>query len=215
MQVTLKPRAEFTDHQSAIREIAVHPDGRLFLARSNEMIVLYDLAESRKVRGFYSSMGYDSAAFGFEGKTLVYETEEKVHYFDLLKWQERMVVSGELCESRDSDVSSAAGLVADGDESGKIAVRRIGPEQEGPPEFILEGHEGYIECVRFHPSGALLASGGSDMTVRFWDLEGRKQIAGVKAHEDFVTALAFSPDGSVFISGDYSGRLKVWDFHLD
>lgn len=214
MQLTLNPRAEFVDHQGAIREIDVHPDGRLFFARSNEMIILYDLAGTRKMRGFYSSMGYDSAAFGPDGKALLYGTEERIHYFDLLKWRERMVLSGELHESRDADVSMATGLSADGDESGKIAVRKLGAEADTPPEFFLEGHLGYIECVRFHPSGEVLASGGSDMTIRFWDVSARSEIKSVKVHKDFVTALAFSPDGKTMISGDYSGLLRVWDFQL-
>ncbi len=211
MEIKLNLRKEFHDHQGAVREIRVRPDGKLFLARSDDMLVLYDLDEGRKLRGFYDSAGYDGAAFGPEGNTLLYMSDEKIHYWDLAIWRERMVLRGELFESRDTDAHIGIGLWADGGVSGSIAVRRLDADEGEPPEFTLEGHTSYIEYVCFHPSGKFLASGAADKTIRFWNLEAQSEVSNMRVHDDSVTAIGFSPDGKTMISGDYSGCLKVWD----
>jgi len=214
MEIVLGLRTEFRDHQGGIREIAVSPDGKFFFARSDQMLILYDLMSGKKLRGFYDSAGYEGAMFERCCPTLVYQSGERVHYWDLDTWQERMVVPGEIHEMRDKSAHPGVGLVADGNNEGNIEVRKIEADPYDPPEFVLRGHGNYIEYVTFHPSGKILASGSADMTLRFWDIASRKEISSHRAHDDFVTAIAFSPDGSVVITGDYSGVLRLWDFKV-
>ncbi len=215
MQIRLNPRAEFKDHQSGVKDIKVHRDGKLFFARSDDMLVLYDLKENRKVRGFYDSAGYEAATFDAVNPLMIYMSDEKLHYWDLALWRETMVLPGELHEFRDRDAHAGVGLSADGTNEGNIELRRIDAEPSDPPQAVLEGHTNYIEYVQFHPAGKILASGSADMTLRFWDLEARKEISVHRVHDDFVTAIAFSPNGSVLVTGDYSGKLKVWDLTIN
>jgi len=214
MEIGLTLRSELKDHQGGIRDIAVHESGRLFYVRTDQMMVLYDLASAAKLRGFYDSAGYDAAVFDTTGRMFLYQSAGRIHYWDLSVWQDRLVVPGEMVEFRDIDTYPKTGLRADGTDEGTIEVRRIVADSDDPPEFVLEGHQRYVECVRFHPSGRVLASGSADMTLRFWNLEARSQISSHKVHDDFVTALAFSPDGAVLISGDYSGVVRIWDFRI-
>ncbi len=37
----------------------------------------------------------------------------------------------------------------------------------------FEGHQSHVGEVRFTPDGRQILSGGSDQTMRFWDLEQR------------------------------------------
>ena len=85
MDITLTQITELRDHQGAIKEIEVHKDGRLFFARSDDMLILYDLKENRKVTGFYDSAGYDAAIFDPSGNMLVYMSDEKLHYYKMEK----------------------------------------------------------------------------------------------------------------------------------
>jgi len=215
MAIVLNLRAQFRDHQGGIKEIEVHRDGKLFFARSDAMLILYDLIGGRKLRGFYDSAGYDGALFDPYGATMIYQSDGRLHYWDLEKWRERMVVPGEINEYRDKSAHPAVGLTADGNNEGNIEFRKLETDSSDPPDFVLGSHDSYIEYICFHPSGKILASGSADMTLRFWDVPGRKPISTHRVHDDFVTAIAFNPQGNIVVTGDYSGILKIWDFKME
>lgn len=214
MEVVLREVALFGDHQDAVREIGIHQNGKLFFARSDAMLIIYDLRERRKLSGLYSSSGYDAAMFDSDEKNLIYMSNDSLHFFDLSIWKERMVIPGELFEFRGEDMHSGAGLKVDGKEDGSIEVRNIRADEYDPPEFVLQGHSGYVESARFHPNGKILASGAADKTLRFWSIPERREISSHKVHDNVVTAIAFNTDGNLLITGDYSGKIKVWEISI-
>lgn len=214
MDITLNLKKEFKDHQDAVREISVHQDGNFFFSRSGSMLILYNFPEGSKIRGFYDSAGYEAAMFDSDGSNLIYMSDDKLHFLDLDIWKVRMVIPGELTEYRDEDMHSGVGLKANGKQNGAIEVRKIIADDYDPPEFVLEGHTNYIEYSKFHPNGKILATGSADMTLKFWDLELRKEIGSHRIHDDFVTAIAFNNDGSMMVTGDYAGTIKVWDINI-
>lgn len=56
---------------------------------------------------------------------------------------------------------------------------------------------------------AVIASG--DRSVRFYDVEGRRDVKRLVGHSASVWAVALSPDGKRAMSGSLDGTARVWD----
>jgi len=69
----------------------------------------------------------------------------------------------------------------------------------------MSGHTAPVLHVSFSPDGSVLASGGGDGIVRFWDAFMSMPKHKCEGHKSHVLCTSFSPDGKLFASGDYSG----------
>jgi WD repeat-containing protein 61 len=66
----------------------------------------------------------------------------------------------------------------------------------------LKGHTGWVLSVAAAPSGATLVTGGSEATLRLWDVATRTCAQTLSGeHTDLLWACAFSPDGSKLATG--------------
>lgn len=88
----------------------------------------------------------------------------------------------------------------------------------GPVE--LDGHYKEVKSVAFHPGSdtRLLASGGSDETVRLWDLRSLISNRPIVAPPNVldcegtgVRSVAFSLDGEYLAASCCNQRLELWD----
>jgi WD40 repeat protein len=96
-----------------------------------------------------------------------------------------------------------------------------------------KGHKGWVTKVVFSSDGQWLASGGSDGTVRLWNVSKVLQQAKEKpnpdptkpddlepeaimrGHEGMVRSLAFSPDDHWLVSGGGDQILRLWRVQQD
>ncbi|MDR2763095.1 MAG: hypothetical protein LBB88_10865, partial [Planctomycetaceae bacterium] len=68
-----------------------------------------------------------------------------------------------------------------------------------------------ISCLDIDRTGKLLAVGGDDHKVRFWDVEKRKFIMHVHEHLDWVRDLAFNHDHSKLVTIAHDGQIQIWN----
>ena len=87
-------------------------------------------------------------------------------------------------------------------------------------KFVLDGTKiifadfipsGEVWSVVFSPDGQMIASGGSDGTIRLWDTQGNTIAPPLKGHSAAVRAVVFDPNGQMILSGSEDGTLRLWD----
>lgn len=71
-------------------------------------------------------------------------------------------------------------------------------------------HFGGTDSISFNPDFSLLASGGRDNLIKFWDLTSGKQIGMLIGHEKPVMSVSFSPDGTWLASGSGDNTVRLW-----
>jgi len=72
--------------------------------------------------------------------------------------------------------------------------------QKASEKTVMTGHNGGIPCATFDPTGSVLATGGKDNEVRFWNSTSGRLIRPFSLKEA-VQSLAFSADGGLLAVG--------------
>ena len=75
----------------------------------------------------------------------------------------------------------------------------------------LESRDGSANQMAFSADGRKAVVASSDRSVRYWDVEGRRDLKRLVGHTASVWAVALSADGKSAISGSMDGTARVWD----
>jgi WD40 repeat protein len=68
-----------------------------------------------------------------------------------------------------------------------------------------------VTAVAYSPDGKVLASGGGDTLIRFWDPQTGKELRRLSGHTHLPTALAFLADGKRLASVGEDATVRLWD----
>ncbi|GBD52314.1 protein kinase [Microcystis aeruginosa NIES-298] len=75
----------------------------------------------------------------------------------------------------------------------------------------LTGHSNWVLSVVYSPDSRYLASGGSDNTIKIWEVATGKQLRTLTGHSRGVESVVYSPDGRYLASGSADKTIKIWE----
>ena len=95
-----------------------------------------------------------------------------------------------------------------------IVPPRIAPRKwSGPPATpgpVLVGHKNDVRALAFFPDGSILATGGDDKKIRFWNSTTGRLLQMVNARNQ-ISAMVFSPDGTTLATGGENKAIWLWN----
>lgn len=65
----------------------------------------------------------------------------------------------------------------------------------------MQGHSGRVYSVAITPDSKLIVSGGSDSSIKIWNLNSGQEIATLTGHTQIVVSVAISSNGLILVSG--------------
>jgi WD40 repeat protein/serine/threonine protein kinase len=201
-------------HSSAVRTIAVSPDGRhLISGNADNSLIIWDLETGQPVgaplTGHTGSI--NSVAFRPDGKLIASaSTDATIRLWNAdtgepvgepitghtdAVWSVAFSPDGKTLASASADLSIIIWDVATA-------------AQIGDP---LTGHEDIIYAVAFSPDGKILASGSGDYTIRLWDTATWEPIGDALEAANWVLSLAFNPTTALLASTGADNDVTFWD----
>ena len=166
--------------------IVFSPDGTRFAVGSSIGIWMYDAHTGEELALFTGhTETIWAVAFSPDGKMLASGATRKPRW-----WRE------------DSEI-----FLWDADTGEHLATFKRPPEIASEWEAIDQLD---ITSLAFSPDGKMLASAGSEGTIRLWDIETGQYRTILKEHAT-ISSVVFSPDGKTLASGDWRNNILLWD----
>jgi WD40 repeat protein/uncharacterized caspase-like protein len=75
----------------------------------------------------------------------------------------------------------------------------------------IKGHGKGVTEVVFSRDGKLLASSGTDNTIKIWDVATKRELRTLVGHTANIESMDFSPDGRLLASASDEGSTFLWD----
>ncbi|NGY58855.1 hypothetical protein G7043_07920 [Lentzea sp. NEAU-D13] len=191
----------FTDHDAAVRTVALSPDGRTLASGGDDHQVVLRVLATGKTSGLRRHVGgVRSVQFDATGTKVVSTSDD-----GSIRWwtvPDGGWLTGLITRTHPFYVAALSPdgnwFAAGGDESVSLWSLPLPP---------LTGHTSPPDGIALSPDGSVLASGGRDRLILLWNREG-EQIGriDVPAH---VTALAFRTATEI-VAADVRGVLTSW-----
>ena len=106
-------------------------------------------------------------------------------------------------------ISADCKMIAAASGSGSVAIFDAATGTLNKTIAAVEGGECF--AVDFTTDGKSIVTGGSDQTLRLWDIASGKEVRKFNGDDGQIKALGCAPDGERVASADTAGTLRIWD----
>ncbi|AES94615.2 putative transcription factor WD40-like family [Medicago truncatula] len=147
---------------------------------------------------------------GFDGSAIVWDVQAE-------KWKQQF--DFHRGSTLDVDWRNNVSFASSSNDT-MIHVCKIG---ENHPVKTFAGHQGEVNCIKWDPTGSILASCSDDNTAKIWSMKQDKYIHDFREHSKEIYAIRWSPTGPgtnnpnkklVLASASCDSTVKLWDAEL-
>jgi WD40 repeat protein/tRNA A-37 threonylcarbamoyl transferase component Bud32 len=205
-----QPHLMWRGHARPVRAVAFAPQGGLATGSLDGTVRVWDPATGAERQVLSGNIGgVLSLAFAPDGRLATAAADRQVRIWDLADGRITRTLGGHNEQINDVRFGAGGRLLAGAGEGGSI---HIWDAAGGWTDSrVLVKLPAAVTCIRFDPTGATLAAGCRDGTVRLLDLATGGQRHQLGGHVGGVTALDFSPDGRWLAVGSVDRVIRVWD----
>ncbi|HEX3252203.1 MAG TPA: hypothetical protein VHS05_22385, partial [Pyrinomonadaceae bacterium] len=152
-----------------------------------------------------------SLAFSSDGRTLAVGGFEAKANIDIAA-----MMSGAMSGQRSKSKNKGSTSQDPSDLMKDLKVEAVGQVQlwdvtSGTVIGEIKGHGRGVSKVAFSRDGKLLASAGTDNTIKIWDVATRAELRTLTGHTASIESIDFTPDGRMLASASEDGSTFLWD----
>lgn len=205
-------------HTSDVHQVTYSEDGKLIATASADKTArIWDAGtgdrllrinhEKEAYCAAFSPDGAKLAVAGEAGKITIYDTKSGDALVNMTS-DETVALLAYSPNGNGKFLATVGKELAFGGKEQAIAT--IWDVSSGKVVQSLTGHNGIIQDLAFSPDGKLLATVGTDSTIRLWDYEKGMEKDSLKHHEGPVQAVRFNTDGTQLLTGGADAKLARW-----
>jgi WD40 repeat protein/class 3 adenylate cyclase len=198
-------------HNSAVKSIAVSPDGKYILSGSEDNTAkLWETATGKEIRTFKGHCGWVcGVCFSPDGKfVLTGSYDHTLKLWETATGKEIHTFTGHTHWITGVCFSPNGKYIVSGSWDKTI---KLWDTETGLEVAAFKGHGNAVACVGFSPDGKYIISGSYDNTVKLWKVATGTEVRTFNGHEHPVWSVGIVSGGKQAVSASKDGTVKLWE----
>lgn len=207
-------------HSDEVTSAAFSPNCEHLVSGSiDRTIKLWETASGKEIASwdnelFEYSKPYPvySVTFSSSGRSVISGGDDyAVKIWDIQKGSLSRILKEHYCATAVDITRDGRFVVSGGSDCMNMdCVIKLWDVQSGNELKQLKGHSNAVTAIAFSPGSRWIVSGGTDATLRLWEVSSGKMIRSNKAGS-VVNAVSFSPDEKFVAAGNNSSEIRIWE----